>query len=149
MDRRDFFRTAFIQFFIIVTLINIVMFVLGTLFRPDDRFGYDAFLAPLVYAACSMIPVLLTYSSKELTIKQMILRQVLKILAIEVIILGIGFTGSEELAGQPLVMASLALAVFLIFILVTFISWVLDLNQARQMNLDLENYKKGLCDNTN
>lgn len=142
MNKREFFRTAFIQFFIIVTLINVVMFALGMMFRPDDRFGYDAFLAPLIYAACSMIPILLTYSAKELSVKQMIFRQALKVFAIEVIILGIGLSGTTELADQPLLVVSLALAVFLIFVLVTIISWVLDLNQARQMNMDLENYKK-------
>lgn len=142
MNKREFFRTAFIQFFIIVTLINVVMFALGMMFRPDDRFGYDAFLAPLIYAACSMIPILLTYSAKELSVKQMIFRQALKVFAIEVIILGVGLSGTTELADQPLLVVSLALAVFLIFVLVTIISWVLDLNQARQMNMDLENYKK-------
>lgn len=142
MNKREFFRTAFIQFFIIVTLINVVMFALGMMFRPDDRFGYDVFLAPLIYAACSMIPILLTYSAKELSVKQMIFRQALKVFAIEVIILGIGLSGTTELADQPLLVVSLALAVFLIFVLVTIISWVLDLNQARQMNMDLENYKK-------
>lgn len=142
MSKKEYFRIAFAQFFIIVTLINIVMFVLGTIYRPDERFGYDAFLSPIIYAACSMIPVVLTYSKKELSAKQMILRQTLNLLVIEIIMIGIGFSGSAEFKEQPLLVVSFALSVFLIYVLVIFISWILDLGQARQMNIDLENYKK-------
>lgn len=142
MNKREYFRTAFAQYFIIVTLINVVMFVLGTIFRPNDRFGYEAFLSPLIYAACSMIPIILTYSKKELSVKQMFFRQVLNLLAIEGIMIGIGLSGSSIFYEQPLLVVSFALSVFIIFILVLVISWVLDLGQARQMNIDLENYKK-------
>ena len=148
MSRREFFKVALMQFFIIVTLINVVMAVLGVIFRPDERFGYDAFLAPLIYAACSMIPVLLTYSKRELTVKQMIIRQVLNLLAIEAIMIGIGLSGSNVLREQPLLVVSLALSVFIIFVLVLVISWILDLGQAKQMNIDLENYKKRGCKKT-
>ena len=142
MSRREFFKIALMQFFIIVTLINVVMAVLGMIFRPDERFGYDAFLAPLIYAACSMIPVLLTYSKRELTVKQMIIRQVLNLLAIEAIMIGIGLSGSNVFREQPMLVVSFALSVFIIFVLVLVISWILDLGQARQMNIDLENYQK-------
>ena len=142
MSKREFFRTALIQFFIIVTLINVVTFALGMIFRPDDRFGYEAFLSPIIYAACSMLPVILTYSKRELSFKQMILRQILNLIAIEVIMICIGLTGSQALREQPTILISFALSVFLIFVLVMLISWILDLGQARQMNIDLENYKK-------
>lgn len=142
MSRREFLRIAFTQYFIIVTLINVVMFALGVIYRPDERFGYEAFLAPLIYAACSMIPVLLTYSKKELSVKQMILRQVLNLVAIEGIMIGIGLSGSPELVKQPLLVVSFAVSVFLIYLFVMILSWVLDLGQAKQMNMDLENYKK-------
>lgn len=142
MSKKEFFQTAFIQFFVIVTLINVVMFILGMIFRPDEKLGYEAFLSPIMYAAFSMIPVVLTYSPRELSAKQMILRQVLKLLAIEGIMIAIGIGGSPELAKQPLLVISFALSVFIIFILVMFISWILDLGQAKQMNMDLENYQK-------
>ena len=141
MTKREYYKVAFTQFFIIVTLINVVMFVLGMIYQPDARFGYDAFLSPIIYAACSMLPVLLTYSKKELSVKQMFFRQVLNLLAVEGIMLGIGLVGSAELASHPALVASFALSVFVIYVLVMIISWVLDLGQAKQMNIDLENYK--------
>lgn len=141
MTKREYYKVAFTQFFIIVTLINVVMFVLGMIYQPDARFGYDAFLSPIIYAACSMLPVLLTYSKKELSVKQMFFRQVLNLLAIEGIMLGIGLAGSAELASHPALVVSFALSVFVIYVLVMIISWVLDLGQAKQMNIDLEKYK--------
>lgn len=142
MSKKEYFRVAFIQFFIIVTLINVVMFVLGTVFKPNERFGYDAFLSPIIYAAFSMIPVLFTYSSRELSLKQMLVRQVLKLLAIEAIMIGIGMSGASVFIKQPVLVISFSSSVFLIFVLVMIISWILDLGQARQMNIDLDNYKK-------
>lgn len=142
MSKQEFLKTAFIQFFIIATLINVVMCVLGSIFRPDVQFGYEAFMAPVIYATFSMIPVLLTYSSRELSVKQMMFRQVLKLLAIEGIMIAIGLGETEELAEQPMLVVSFVLSVFIIFVLVSVISWILDLGQAKQMNIDLENYKK-------
>lgn len=141
MSRRDFFRIAITQYFIIVTLINVAIFALGMIYRPDDRFGYEAFLTPLVYAAFSMIPVIFTYSKKEISTKRMFFRLILNLIAIEGIMIGIGITGSEGSEKQSMIIVSFALAVFVIFVLVMVISWVLDLRQAKQMNMDLENYK--------
>lgn len=145
MSKREFFRVVCTQYFIIVTLINVVMFALGMIYRPNDRLEYDAFLAPLIYAAFSMLPVILTYSRKELSVKQMIVRMVLNLLAIEGIMI-ICVLGTSALVEQPLVVAGFAFSVFLVYILVIVISWILDLGQARQMNIDLENYKRGIQD---
>ena len=142
MSKQEFFRTAFIQFFVIVTLINVVIFALGEIFQPNETMGYDAFLAPIIYAACSMLPVILTYSPRELSVRQMIVRQVLKLFAIEGIMIAIGLGGAPELASQPLLVVSFALSVFIVFVLVMVISWILDLGQAKQMNIDLENYQR-------
>ncbi len=59
----------------IVTLINIAMFILGSIFRPDQRFGYEVLIAPLIYGVLSLIPYIIMYSKKELTIKQLYIRQ--------------------------------------------------------------------------
>lgn len=50
-----------------------------------------------MYAACSMIPVINTYSEKKIIAKLMILRQVLNLIAIEEIMIGIEYSGSVRL----------------------------------------------------
>ena len=66
MSFKEHFKSVMSQFFVIATLINIAMFVLGEIFRPDDKFGYEALLAPIIYAAVSLVPMLCMYSKKKL-----------------------------------------------------------------------------------
>ena len=37
------------SYFISVTLINIAIFATGMLFRPEQTFGYESFLSPLLF----------------------------------------------------------------------------------------------------
>lgn len=132
------------NYFITVTLVNVVIFLLGTIFRPHERFGYEAFLSPLIYAAVAFVPILafsLLTSGRELTMKQMLVRHILEIIALEVILIIFGF-GTESLTAEniPLITA-FALSVLCVYALVTLISWVLDLRTARRINSDLELFR--------
>ena len=59
------------SYFISVTLINLAIFTTGMLFRPEQTFGYEAFLSPLLLGLFTVIPTLLLYSKKELTVRQL------------------------------------------------------------------------------
>lgn len=52
----------------------------------------------------------------------------------------------KDLIKEPLLIVSFAFSVFFVFVLVMVISWVLDLGQAKQMNMDLDNYKKRILE---
>ena len=54
MSFKEHLRSVMSRFFVIVTLINLATFVMGEIFRPDDSFGYEAFLSPLIYAAIAL-----------------------------------------------------------------------------------------------
>ena len=43
------------NFFIIVTLVNIVIFVCGTIFAPDQEITYSAFLVPIIEQILSLL----------------------------------------------------------------------------------------------
>ena len=70
------------NFFIIVTLVNIVIFVCGSIFAPDQEITYSAFLVPIIDGALGIIPGIVMYSKRELTVKQMIVREVIQLLSI-------------------------------------------------------------------
>lgn len=146
MSFKEHLKLTVSQFFVIVTLINIAEFVLGEIFRPDDRFGYEAFLSPLIYAAFTLIPILCMYSKRELTVKQHIFREFLKLIAIEVILIFFGM-GTKSLASENTALTvSFALSVFIIYVLVTVISWLLDLNTARQLNTELKDFQNKILE---
>ncbi len=141
MKLKEFIKSTLASYFIIVTLVNVATLVLGSIFRPEQRFGYEAFLAPLLYGALGMIPVFIMYSPKELTIKQIVIRKIVQLIALEFILVLAGF-GRENLKAENLALiASFALSVLIIYVLVHVISWVLNLEMARQLTMDLQSYQ--------
>ena len=141
MKLKEFIKSTLASYFIIVTLVNVATLVLGSIFRPEQRFGYEAFLAPLLYGALGLIPVFIMYSPKELTIKQIVIRKIVQLIALEFILVLAGF-GRENLKTENLALiASFALSVLIIYVLVHVTSWVLNLEMARQLTMDLQSYQ--------
>lgn len=146
MSFKEHFKAVMSQFFVIATLINLAIFILGEIFRPDDKFGYEAFLAPLIYAAISLVPMLCMYSKKELTVKQHIFRELLQLISIEIILIFLGL-GAKSLEPENFALtASFALSVFIIYVLVYVIAWLLDLNTAKQINTDLKSFQSKISE---
>ena len=141
MSFKEHFKSVMSLYFVIVTLINGAMFILGKVFRPEEKFGYEVMLSPLVYAAIALIPMLCMYSKKELTLKQNIIKELFTLLALEVILVSFGL-GVKCLSRENLPLtAGFALSVLIIFVLVNIIAWLLDLKLARQLNSDLKEFQ--------
>lgn len=146
MSFKEHLKSAASQFFVVAALINLAIFILGEIFRPEERFGYEAFLAPLVYAAISLVPMLLMYSKKELTVKQHIVRELLQLISIEIILIFF-VLGAKCLEPENITLtASFALCVFVIYVLVYIIAWLLDLNTAKQINTDLKCFQSKISE---
>ena len=83
------------------------------------------------------------YSKKEMTLVQVLVRKMFQLILLEALLLGFGFGYTNLSKDNIEQMVSFALAVFAVFLLVHVISFALDVQQARQMTLDLLNYQKG------
>lgn len=59
MSLKEYLKSAALHFFIIVTLANVATFAVGMLFRPEEQFGYEAFLTPLIYGALGVLIIFL------------------------------------------------------------------------------------------
>ena len=57
---KDKLKNMLGNFFISVALINGAMLVLGLLLRPEQKFGYEVFMYPLIYGVIGTIPALIT-----------------------------------------------------------------------------------------
>ena len=139
MNPKDFLKSFFTSFFIVVTLVTLAMAILGLTFEPDRTFGYEAYFFPLFYGAFSMLPSIIMYSRKELTIRQMVFRKLLQLVLIEFLLLGFMYINGFR---DFLVLFSQAIVILLIALAVTGISWLLDLKSARELNKELEEYQK-------
>ena len=92
---REHIKNNLMSFFIIVTLVNIAIFICGIVLAPDEKLGYTAFIVPVIDGLLGVIPGLVMYSKRELTVRQMIVRDIIQLLSIELIILvfTFGFSG--------------------------------------------------------
>ena len=130
------------SFFVSVTLINLAMLILGMIFKPEQRFGYEIFLYPLIYGVIGILPALLMKEGRELTVGQALIRHILQMLLPVVLILAFMFAGKTMNRDNLLVAMGVAVSVMIIYALVILIGWLLDLKNARSMTEDLKNFQK-------
>lgn len=129
-------------FFIIVTLIDIAMFVMGMILGPDQRFGYEVFIYPVIYGALASIPGLVINSKKEMTVAQAIVREIVQLFVIIALILVFMFAGKDISRELIVTGAFVAMSIVIVFVLVNIIRWWLDSKTADQMTKDLQKWKK-------
>lgn len=141
MSFKSFLKSICSTYFIIVTLVNLATFVMGSIYQPEERFGYGAFLMPLIYGFLGILPMCVMYSKKELTLVQVLIRKLLQLILLEGLLIGFVFGYGEFSKDNTVQMVSFAVTVLVVFLLVHVISFVLDMQQARQMTLDLLDYQ--------
>ena len=133
MSFKSFFVNKILTgFFISSTLICALMAVLGVLFEPSAQLGYIHYLSPLLYGAATSLPILITYSRKELSVRAALIRNILHFFIIELIVLAIVFVTGDN-PGLP-VMISVALTVPIVYGAVSFMLWLHDLHTAKDFN---------------
>lgn len=130
------------SFFISVTLINVAMLILGRILEPTQVFGYEVFLYPLIYGLIGTIPTLLIRDKKEFSVKQELIRKVMRMLLLIVLMLAFMFGGREITSELITAAVDVSLSIVIIFILVNLIIWWLDLKTAKDMTEDLIKYQQ-------
>jgi len=142
MEFKRFLVNKLILFFMISTLITIAVSLIGSAFDSDARFGYDTLLVPIAYAALCMLPTLVTWSRREFSPKQLLIRKAIMLVLLEAVILLIAFTSPVIDTERIEVVLVIAGSVLVIFVLVHFFMWLKESAEAKKMNVDLEKYQK-------
>ena len=133
---------AFRLYFILVTLITILLMVVGMLFDSDRTLSYEAYFSPLFYAFIGVIPVFFFKSDKELSMKRLVIRNIFYVLIIEAAMLFIVFKAPNIPSDRIEVVISIAVGVLFVFILSLIVEYIFELTQANEMNAYLEEYQK-------
>ena len=139
---KDRIREAAGSYFIAVTLINIAIFITGMMFRPDERMGYDAFLSPLLFGFLTVIPTVIMYSKKELSIRQLLFRKAIQLIMDIVIVIGAIFAGNELNRETITAALGVAISIIIVFIAVHLIEWMLEKRTAKQLTEELAAFQK-------
>ncbi len=143
MDFKTFLiKRVMMSFFISVTLITLAMAIVGLIFEPHMIFGYEAFLSPLIFGAIASFPMLVFYSNKEQSMKEILLRSLIHFLLLEILILSnlyiFGILTSPSMA------LSLALTIFIINLAVHLVSYVHDKRAASEFNTALKKLQESI-----
>ncbi|MDD7642888.1 MAG: hypothetical protein PUK75_10525 [bacterium] len=142
MQGKELLSKMFRNYFVLVTLINIVIFVSGSIARPDARFGYSVFIMPLIYAFAGILPQAVMYSKRELSIKEVLIRKLIQLLLIELLVNGI-ILGEDVLRPENTdVLKTISVCVVLVYVFANIISWVLDSASARTLTRELAEFQE-------
>lgn len=142
MSIKEYGKTMLQDFFVITTFVNIVMFVLGSIYRPGVTFSYEILLFPPLYGFLGTIPSWILYSKKELSTRQLLARKILQVIVLELILV-LAIFGGENLSKENIpVITALAISVFLVYVLVNIVSWLLDVRTAKAVMKELSEYQK-------
>ena len=139
MNRIEYLKKTALSFFIIVTFVNVAMGILGLYFEGEKRFGYEAVFFPLIYGFLGVIPAIISYSKKELGLKQLVIRKILQLIFLETLLTGFAFVNSSI---EKKVIIWFMISVFIISFFVHIVMWALDSKAAKELNLELEEYQK-------
>ena len=139
---REHIKNNLMSFFIIVTLVNIAIFVCGIVLAPDEKLDYTAFIVPVIDGLLGVIPGLVMYSKRELTVKQMIVRDIIQLLSIEfiIIVFSFGFSGFSNINVPRF--TAIVLSVAFVYAGVVVIMYLLDFKTAKKMTDDLKAFQK-------
>ena len=130
------------SFFIAVTLINIAIFATGTIFRPEQRFGYEAYLSPLIFGLFTVLPTAIMHTKKELTLKQLLVRKMIQLVLDIVIVISLIFAGKEMNSDTVAAAAGVSVSIVIVFAAVHGIEWLLENRTAKQLTEQLAEFQK-------
>lgn len=142
MKMKEKLYEAFKLYFILVTLISILLMILGLLLDSDRVLGYEVFLSPLIYAAIGIIPVFFFGSEKEISMKRLLLKNVLTLAFIEVVIMIIAFNAKNIPTERRSVVIGIAVGIAVVYIIAIAVEYIFELNESKFLNEALEKYQK-------
>lgn len=146
MQGKKLIRDMINTYFMLVTMIVGVMAVLGMNFMPEARFAYKDFFVPLKYAAYATLPNVIMYATKELTVKQFLIRKVLQLILIEIIVITVALPMDAIKAEDTQLVVSLSISIVIIYLLTHLIDWFQNYTTAKQMTEELLRFQKNVSE---
>ena len=139
MTKKYFAIKLLNMFFIVTTLITIVMGVMGLIWESDRLLTYEVMFSPVIIGFISVLPSIVMYSKKELTLRQIVIRKVLHLFLLEIELIAFSkIVGIwNKVIGLPFVVSILIVAV-----LVQVFLWLIGLQRANTITNELKAFQK-------
>ena len=133
---------AFKMYFILVTLITVLLLILGLTLDNDRVLGYEAFLSPLIYAAIGVIPVFFFGSEKEISMRRLLIQRIVTLLFVEAVVMVLAFSAKSIPTERKGVVIGIAVGIAVVYVLSLVVEYIFELIQSREMNEALEMYQR-------
>ena len=134
MSFKAFLKRCLMEYFIITTCVTTATAILGLSLDPTAKFGYEGYFSPLLFGLMSLVPSIATYSRKELSLRQTLIRKLIHFALLETMLISFGHW-ARILHGFGTVY--FALTVLIVYLAVDLISWHLDSKEASKINKTL------------
>lgn len=141
MTFKEFIINRIQVFFFLVTMILLAQVVLGNIIEPDRVLYYKDFIGTFVMAGLCMLPTVVTYSKKELNLKQMIVRHIIQLVLIEGIMLTLAIIGIAPSPQKPLSVVLIVTATAIIYALAIFLMWYRQYLESKKLTELLKNIR--------
>ena len=125
-----------------VTLITVLLIILGMLLDRDRVFSYEAFLSPLIYALISTAIAAAMHTERELSARQLIIREGISLLLLEAAFLFIALRAATIPTDRAWVVPGIALGILAVFLLTNLIMYLSDRKEAEKLSADLARYQQ-------
>ena len=125
-----------------VTLITVLLIILGMLLDRDRVFSYEAFLSPLIYALISTAVAAAMHTGRELSARQLIIREGISLLLLEAAFLFIALRAATIPTDRAWVVPGIALGILAVFLLTNLIMYLSDRKEAEKLSADLARYQQ-------
>ena len=129
-------------YFIEVTLITVLLMVLGLAFDSDRTFSYQAYASPLIYAVIGTLPVILFERDKELSVKQMLVKNIAELAIIEAAVLFIAFSVDTIPTERKEIVIGIAVGIVVVFVITALIDYLFEMSESRNLNRALARYQE-------
>ena len=139
MTKKEFAIKLLNMFFIVTTLITIVMGVMGLIWERDRLLTYEVMFSPVIIGFISVLPSIVMYSKKELTLRQLVFRKVLHLFLLEIELIAFSKIMGiwNKVIGFPFVISILIVAVF-----VQVFLWLVGVQRANTITNELKAFQK-------
>ena len=135
------FAEAFRLYFILVTLISILLMVVGLIFDNGRTFSYEVFLSPLIYAAIGVLPTLFINPDKEISMNRMIIKHLIQLGIIEAVVMMLMFSSDNIPTEKKSVVISIGVGIAVVYVLTLVVEYMFELTQSKELNIFLERYQ--------
>lgn len=133
---------AFRLYFILVTLISVLLMILGLWLDSNRVLGYEVFLSPLIYAAIGVIPVFFFGSDKELSMKRLLVQRIITLAFVEAAIMILAYNADGIPTERRSVVIGIAVGIVVVYIISIAVEYIFELNESKSLNEALEKYQK-------